>query len=203
MGYRHSKSNPSPVSPSSSAADISTAAINSALRKRSGEEIVESEKKIAEKKARLEKYGVKFQSAGHLATINESEDSKLSSYQTIIFNASNSEKEECDNGSMVFKDSKSQGLYGGRFVSSSNKEANKVAENEKEKEEERDKRLSLLPLAKGRKAEQSASIEAEDSDDEDFVFGHRKVIQSEKPKVKMPVKQMALKLTAKYESYYH
>ena len=49
----------------------------------------ESEVKIAEKKARLAKYGVKFQSAGHLATIKDEGETPggLTSYQALVLNS--------------------------------------------------------------------------------------------------------------------
>ena len=225
MGYRHTKSNPPPTT-GSVPLDASNAAITSALRKRSSEEIVESEKKIADKKARLEKYGVKFQSAGHLATINEnSQDSSLSSYQSILFSSeeSSNDPHSTDNSSRTLNNSSnsieltsSNQLYGGRFVSSS---SSVNCSTSKEEETERDKRLSSLPQAKGRKSEHLAAVEAaggrggggeregggeeDGSDEEDFVFGRKKFLQIGKPKVKLPVKQMSLKLSDKYESYYH
>ena len=76
--------------------------------------------------------------------------------------------------------------------------------------------MSSLPQAKGRKSEQLAAIKAattnkdegdggeEGSDEEGFVFGRGKIPASfGKPKIKLPVKQMSLKLSNKYESYYH
>ena len=213
MGYRHSKYDASltVITP----IEASNAAITSALRKRSSEEIMESEKKIAEKKARLEKYGVKFQSAGHLATINEKESSPLSSYQASLFDVKDNLKDIKDGTDTHHRDSSNSNntnsLYGGRFVSSLN---DKERLTDKEKDKERDKRLSSLPQAKGRKSEQLAAVKAattkkeeeEDGSDNDegFVFGKRKIESSfGKPKVKLPVKQMSLKLSNKYESYYH
>lgn len=195
----------------------SNAAILAALRKRSNEEIVESEKKIAEKKARLEKYGVKFQSAGHLATINDNE-SDLSSYQTMIL--SGSERELTVEQQETKKDRTSNiagAMYAGRFVSSGQSSGNEHSTNE----QARNKRLLALPHAKGRKTEQLTAIEQTtctpsnskegvvnedkdhgDTEDDGFVFGRQKVLPFSKPK-KLPVKQMSLKLSNKYESYYH
>lgn len=219
MGYKHSKNinkeTPSvdTMSPSDS---TSNAAILAALRKRSNEEIVESERKIAEKKARLDKYGVKFQSAGHLATIND----ELSSYQMMVLTGSGQDtvkKQETKNDSR--SNSTAAMLYQGRFVSSSEGQSSNKQSND-EHEIERNKRLSTLPLAKGRKAEKLTAIEqatASDSkegvlnrdeddndegDDDGFTFGRHKLLPVGKPK-KLPVKQMSLKLSDKYESYYH
>lgn len=171
---------------SSSSSRESRKAIASALRKRSGEEIAESAKKIAEKKVRLAKYGVKFQSAGHLATIED-----ISSYQSSILNA------KChSNPTSSSSTATSTGLYG-RFVS-----AGKIMEEEIDVEK-REQRLSELPQASGRIAEQMEAAEKEDgSDDEDFTAQSR-IIQRNETKKTVTTKKMTLKLTDKYESYYY
>ena len=182
-------------------------AIVSALRKRKSEEIAESERKIAEKKGRLAKYGVKFQSAGHLATIG---DEEMSSYQSNILNTS-LHPSTTSSGSTV---TSSSGLYAGRFVSAG--EMKEIREGE----EEREKRLSELPQASGRKAELHMAAakkeekgeregESDDDDDEDFTLCARKRIlrdkeeKEKKNSQKKQSKQMTLKLTDKYESYYY
>ncbi|XP_019851233.1 PREDICTED: DNA ligase 1-like isoform X2 [Amphimedon queenslandica] len=183
-------------------------AIVSALRKRKSEEIAESERKIAEKKGRLAKYGVKFQSAGHLATIGSEE---MSSYQSNILSTSL----QPSTTSLESTATSSSGLYAGRFVS-----AGEMKEI-KEGEEEREKRLSELPQASGRKAElhmaaakkeekEEREEESDDDDEEeDFTLCARKRIlrdkeeKEKKNNQKKQSKQMTLKLTDKYESYYY
>lgn len=184
-------------------------AIVSALRKRKSEEIAESERKIAEKKGRLAKYGVKFQSAGHLATIGSEE---MSSYQSNILSTS---LQPFTTSSESTATSSSSGLYAGRFVS-----AGEMKEI-KEGEDEREKRLSELPQASGRKAElhmaaakkeekeEKEGESDDDDDDEDFTLCARKRIlrdkeeKEKKNNQKKQSKQMTLKLTDKYESYYY
>lgn len=166
-------------------------AIASALRKRSEEEIAESEKKIAEKKVRLAKYGVKFESAGHLATIQHKE---MSSYQSSILNATPS------NSDSVTSSISSNSLYG-RFVSASKSQKEEPTVEDTEK---REKRLSELPQASGRMAEQLAAAEKNASSDEEEDFTKRsKIIKKKETKKGITTKQMTLKLTDKYESYYY
>ena len=196
-------------SASPTVSDSSTAAIATALRKRSSEEIAKSEKKIAEKKARLAKYGVKFQSAGHLATISSSEPSSLSSYQSSILNSVS------DQGPVSMTTSSStttNNLYSGKFVSAGSGE-NMKEENDKE----RDERLSKLPQASGRKADHLAAVEAatqqdDEDSDEDFTLKKRTSLSGSSTGRQVsrggssgagPVKQMTLKLTDRYESYYY
>ena len=207
FGYRPSKSSSSSLSSSVPSSETSSAAITSALRKRSGEEIQLSEKKIAEKKARLAKYGVKFQSAGHLATINDQSDDSLSSYQSNIF-STNLKNDTGPSGDKITK-GPSNKIYLGHFVSAS--VVSKETEVKKDNEE-REKRLQELPHATGRKAEQLTALEAtkndsNSDDDEDFTMGYKRTIPSQSLQkvvtAKLPVKQLTLKLTDKYESYYH
>lgn len=195
-------------SASPTVSDSSTVAIATALRKRSSQEIAESEKKIAEKKARLAKYGVKFQSAGHLATIGSNKPSSLSSYQSSLLNSVS------DQGPVSMTTSSTittNDLYSGKFVSSGSRE-NAMEENDKE----RDERLSKLPQASGRKADQLAAVEAatqEDEDsDEDFTLKKRTSLSGSSTGRQVsrggssgagPAKQMTLKLTDRYESYYY
>ena len=209
MGFRRKRpsSSSSSIKPVVDVAAMveSREAITAALRKRSSEDIAESERKIAEKKGRLAKYGVKFQSAGHLATIGSEE---MSSYQSGILGKTLTPSTT----SSVTTATSSSGLYAGRFVSAGEMKEVKEA---KEEEEEREKRLSELPQASGRKAElhmvaaeKEEEEEKEESDDEDFTSHARKRIlkgreEQEKKKKTTQSKQMTLKLTDKYESYYY
>lgn len=210
MGFRRKRPSSSSSSSIKPVVDVaamveSREAITAALRKRSSEDIAESERKIAEKKGRLAKYGVKFQSAGHLATIGSEE---MSSYQSGILGKTLTPSTT----SSVTTATSSGGLYAGRFVSAGEMKEVKEA---KEEEEEREKRLSELPQASGRKAElhmvaaeKEEEEEKEESDDEDFTSHARKRIlkgreEQEKKKKTTQSKQMTLKLTDKYESYYY
>ena len=211
MGFRRKRPSSSSSSSFKPVVDVaamieSREAITAALRKRSSEDIAESERKIAAKKGRLAKYGVKFQSAGHLATIGSEE---MSSYQSGILGKTLTPSTM----SSVTTATSSSGLYAGRFVSAG--EMKEVKEEEKEEEKEREKRLSELPQASGRKAElhmaaaeKEEEEEKEESDDEDFTSHARKRIlkgreEQEKKKKTTQSKQMTLKLTDKYESYYY
>ena len=173
----------------------SKVAINSALRKKNEEEIAQSELKIANKKARLAKYGVKFESAGHLETINSK-----SSYQEMILSTPIPDVPVTTSSS---SSSNSNLLYGGQFVPAN---SSNVVEDLTDDSAEREKRLSELPTASGRKAEHLAAVEAavdssEGSDDEDFTVKKRKMTISKRTNT---TKQMSLKLTGdKYESYYY
>ena len=212
MGYRHSKSNPTTsTSPCFTSDQVSNAAITSALRKRSGVEIMESEKKIADKKARLEKFGVKFQAAGHLATIDNNE---LSSYQTKLLDSSKM-IEQTTERDVTGTTTREHSLYAGRFVLAG-EDNNTEQSTDDTGKEERDKRLSSLPQAKGRHSEKLAAVEAttrphfdDDSSEDDesgFGFGGKRRLGQQlggRQKVKLPVKQMSLKLSNKFESYYH
>ena len=169
----------------------------SSLGKRHYNAITESEKKIAEKKAKLEKK-VKFESAGHLKTI--SSEMSLSSYQSTLF--ASMPEASADNKAPPTKDTH----YGGRFVAASTK----PSEEEMKEEREREQRLATLPQATGRMAEKLAAFEDsdDDDDDEDFATRCNKKARSYTSKTntkasKPPVKQMTLKLTDRYESYYH
>lgn len=210
MGFRRKRPSSSSSSSIKPVVDVaammeSREAITAALRKRSSEDIAESERKIAEKKGRLAKYGVKFQSAGHLATIGSEE---MSSYQSGILGKTLTPSTTLS----VTTATSSSGLYAGRFVSAGEMKEVKEA---KEEEEEREKRLSELPQASGRKAElhmvaaeKEEEEEKEESDDEDFTSHARKRIlkgreEQEKKKKTTQSKQMTLKLTDKYESYYY
>ena len=211
MGYRHSKSNPTTATPSL-VSDVSNAAITSALRKRSGVEIMESERKIADKKARLEKFGVKFQAAGHLATIDNND---LSSYQTKLLDSSEMVGQTTGRD-VTCTVTREHSLYAGRFVLAG-EDSNTEQSTDDTGKEERDKRLSSLPQAKGRHSEKLAAVAAttrphsddDSSDDEGgggFGFGGKRRLGQQlegRQKVKLPVKQMSLKLSNKFESYYH
>lgn len=154
----------------------------------------ESEKKIAEKRAKLEKK-VKFKSAGHLKTITSG--SLLSSYQSTLF--ASTPEVSIEEKATPTRDS----AHYGRFVAASSKPSEEEVKEEKEREE----RLATLPQATGRMAEKLAAFEDSD-DDEDFAAKCSKKARSYAPKTdakatKPPAKQMTLKLTDRYESYYH
>jgi hypothetical protein len=191
IGAQRNKGSVQPINSSQE----SHVAIASALRKRAAEEIVESEKKIADKKARLAKYGVKFQSAGVLATISDKDRPSMSSYQSTILNATPVDKTDSNESSKA--------IYEGRFVMAS---SDKKIQEDEENEELRQKRLSDLPQASGRKAEHLAAVKAafEDSGDEDEDFTTKKTLSHLNVKKPTTTKQMSLKLTGnKYESYYY
>ena len=101
--------------------------VQSRIRKRH-KQPTESEVKIAEKKARLAKYGVKFESAGHLASIrDEPEHGGLTSYQALLLNSSALESSKTQSNT-----TSSSNIYSGRFVSAT------MPDNDYSKEEDKD-----------------------------------------------------------------
>lgn len=102
-------------------------------------------------------------------------------------------------------------LYSSKFVSSGSGEITKEENNK-----ERDERLSKLPQASGRKADQLAAVEAatqqDEDSDEDFTLKKRTSLSGSSTGRQVsragssgagPAKQMTLKLTDRYESYYY
>lgn len=151
---------------------------------------------------------MKFQSAGHLATISSSKPSSLSSYQSSILNSVSDQGpvSMTTGGTTTTND-----LYSGKFVSSGSGEITKEENNK-----ERDERLSKLPQASGRKADQLAAVEAatqqDEDSDEDFTLKKRTSLSGSSTGRQVsragssgagPAKQMTLKLTDRYESYYY
>ena len=168
----------------------------------------ESEVKIAEKKARLAKYGVKFESAGHLASITD-EPVGLTSYQALLLNADVPE-------STKPQPSSSSSLYSGRFVSATMPDNDYSKEDDDEDFTEKRKELSehlKVVGATKRKLErlEKDTEEAEEgssSKDEEATEEKRTLPSSgtagKKPAMSLGGGKFKIKLAGKrYESFYY
>ena len=169
----------------------------------------DSEKKIADKKARLAKYGVQFQSAGHLATIQTSSTPSLSSYQAVLLASAPCSKDNPVPATMESLND-SAGHYRNHFVLAGSMANDKLPVDSKELES---KVKEQLPNAAGRlkrcsEAAAAAAAEHDSDDEEDFTTrSHLPLTPSARGRgrgsVGSKIPKFSLKLTKHYDSYYY
>ena len=131
----------------------------------------ESEVKIAEKKARLAKYGVKFQSAGHLATIkdgSEAQDSALTSYQALVLNSTPSASTKDKPAPSSSSSSSSSHPYSRHFVAATHSDTDSARESVEmeEKKKELSEQLRVVGATK-RKLERLEQVTAAKEEEEE------------------------------------
>lgn len=173
----------------------------------------ESEVKIAEKKARLAKYGVKFESAGHLASIKD-EPVGLTSYQALLLNSSVPESSKAQPSAST---SSSLSLYSGRFVSATIPDNDYSKEDDDKDFTEKRKELSehLKVVGATKRKLEKLEKDTEEAEEEDSSSKDKEVTEEKrtlpssstagkKPAMSLGGGKFKIKLAGKrYESFYY